>query len=73
MQSKRDEVRAFMERWVFEAILLHTAHMGDRTSAETIRGNSTPIANMIARTITEQYRFLELTDIFEWKRERVRR
>jgi hypothetical protein len=73
MLSKRDELREFLERQAREALLLHTATMQDRAAAETIRANARLLSGAVAFNVTEEYRFLELADIMEWKRERIRR
>jgi hypothetical protein len=71
--TKRDEVRTSIQRNAEEAILLHTTKMGDRVLAETIRQNAHYLANSVCWHLCEEYRFLELSDIFEWKRQKVRR
>ena len=49
------------------------ATMSDRDSAEVIRKNMDHVAAAIAFEIADVYPFLELADIMEWKRTRVRR
>jgi len=72
-RTKRDEVRDFMLRRAEEAILLHSARMGDRVQAETVRSIARQMANSVAFEVCDEYRFFELADIMEWKRQRVRR
>ena len=71
--SKRDLLRACIKRRVSGAIAVRSAEMINRTAAEAIRVNRESLASAVAFDLCEQYRFLELCDIFEWKRERVRR
>jgi hypothetical protein len=71
--SKRDEVRAFIRRAAEEALLLKSTRMSDRTQAEVVRQISGALAESVCWHVCEEYRYLELLDIFEWKRERVRR
>lgn len=71
--SKRDEVRDFINRQARCALNELIGEMGNREQAEVIRTNRDYIANKLGWHIAEQYRFLELSDIMEWKRTRVRR
>lgn len=71
--KKRDELRAFINREAVHAMNDWAADEPDRETAETVRGRRAPIAGAIAWHIAEQYRFLELADIMEWKRTRERR
>jgi hypothetical protein len=71
--TKRDEIRAYIKRTIEEGVLLHSARMADRVAAETIRQRASALAGDISWHVCEEYRYLELADIFEWKRERVRR
>lgn len=73
MSTKRDEVRDFVKRKTRTAMSERLAAMSDRAAAETIRVNMDHIAAAIAYEIADVYPFLELADIMEWKRTRVRR
>ncbi len=73
MSTKRDEVRDFVKRRAWAAIAEKVARMNDRGHAETIRLNIEQLASGIAYEIADTYPFLELADIMEWKRTRVRR
>ena len=73
MSTKREEIRDFIKREAAYAVHQLASTMSDRTAAETIRVNVGMIAGQIAWHIAEEYRFLELADIMEWKRTRVRR
>ncbi len=71
--SKREEVREFLKRETANAISMLIATMGDREAAATIRSNRESIATQVSWHISEQYRFLELCDIMEWKLTREKR
>lgn len=71
--SKREEIRYFVERQARFAMYQHLARMPDRSAAETILRHVSQLASSVAFEIAEEYRFLELADIMEWKRTRVRR
>ncbi len=73
MATKRDEVREFLRREVKRSINDHCADISDRELAETIRKSRDGIAVAAAWHIAEEYRFLELADLMEWRRTRVRR
>jgi len=73
MSTKREEVRDFVKRKTREAIAMHVAEMTDRVVAETIRGSMNSIASAVCWHINEEYCFIELADIMEWKRTRSRR
>lgn len=73
MATKRDEVREFLRREAKRALNDHCVDMSDRESAEVIRKAREGIALAVAWHIAEEYRFLELADLMEWKRTRVRR
>ena len=71
--TKNDEVRGLIASHGTEALLIRSATMQNRDEAEILRRNASDFAKCIAYFLCEKYRFLELTDTFEWKRERVRR
>jgi len=73
MSTKRDEVREFIKRKASSAIADSIASMQDREAAEKIRVNRNYLASQIAFEVADTYPFLELADIMEWKRTRVRR
>ena len=73
MSTKRDEVREFIQREAKNAISVLISNMAERQHGDVIRSNRDSIAGQIAWHIAEEYRFLELADIMEWKRTRVRR
>ncbi len=72
-QTKKQEVYDFIRRKAKQAISIHSVEISDRAVAETIRANRSNLAEVIALEIAEEYSFLELVDIMEWKRSRVRR
>jgi len=71
--TKRDQVREFINKESAHAIEQHIAGMFNREAAEIIRLNRHELARAVGWQIAEEYRFLELADIMEWKRSRVRR
>jgi uncharacterized protein YsxB (DUF464 family) len=71
--TKRDEVRDFVKRESREALNSQIADMSNREHAEVIRQNRDYICAAVAWHLAEEYRFLQLADIMEWKRTRVRR
>jgi acetylglutamate kinase len=73
MTTKRDEVREFIRREAKSALGEVVASIAHREQAEIIRANRDSLATQIAWHIAEEYRFLELADIMEWRRTRVRR
>lgn len=73
MDTKRDEVRNFVKRKARTAVAERIATMGDRPAAEVIRVNMDHLCGAIAYKIADTYPFLELADIMEWKRTRVRK
>jgi hypothetical protein len=73
MTTKRDEVREFIRREAKKALGEVIANAPNREHAEIIRASRETLATTIAWHIAEGYRFLELADIMEWKRTRVRR
>jgi hypothetical protein len=73
MDSKQDQVREFIKRQIREALLVASAETSDRAMGETVRQNATYLASQCCWHIAENYRFLELADIMEWKRTRTRR
>jgi hypothetical protein len=73
MSTKRDEVRSMIERRTRRALLERSATMSDRSIAEVVRVNADQLARAIAYDVADEYAFLELADIMEWKRTRVRR
>lgn len=62
-----------MQREATHAIYTFIANATNREHAEIIRTNRDNLASQIAWHIAGEYRFLELADIMEWKRTRVRR
>lgn len=73
MTTKRDEVRDFIQREVKNALSVLVSNMANRQDGDIIRSNRETMSIQIAWHLTEQYRFLELADIMEWRRTRVRR
>lgn len=73
MSGKREQVREFIERHVLGCLAEVVADMGNRDHAEAIRSNRRHISQQISWRIWQEYVFLELADIMEWKRTRVRR
>ena len=73
MDSKSTQIRLFIERQVKEAILLYSGEMFNRQTAEVLRLEARIIAQQAGCRVSNGYAFLELADIMEWKRTRVRR
>lgn len=73
MSGKREQVRQFIDGETRLAIADYISGMNNREHAEAIRQNRNSIAERISFHLWSEYRFLELTDIMEWKRQRVRR
>lgn len=73
MDSKVKQIRDFIQREAKHAIGAAILDMQDGEAREKIRANRSYLAQQIAWHITEEYRLLELMDIMEWKRQRVRR
>lgn len=73
MSTKRDEVRDFVKRKARQAVADRIATMSDRAAAESIRVNMDHVCAAIAFEIADEYSFIQLSDIMEWKRTRVRR
>lgn len=73
VDSKREQVRSMIQRRAYKALAERSATMPDRAQAEVIRVNIQQLSSAIAYDIAEEYAFLELADIMEWKRTRVRR
>ncbi len=73
MQGKREQVREFLRREISEGLQVAVVEMGDRGAAEVIRTQIGTLSNQISWRFYNEYRFLELADIMEWKRTRVRR
>ena len=71
--SKRDEMRGAIQRRALDAIRLFSASMGDRAAAEIIRANAYSLSRQVAEQCCGEYEFLELSDIMEWRRVRIRR
>ncbi len=71
--SKRQQVKDFIQRKVTDALYESVCVMSDRAQAEAIRLNINQLASRVAWTVWTEYSFLELADIMEWKRSRVRR
>lgn len=72
-ESKRDEVRNFAKRKARTALYERAGTMNNREQAEVIRQNVDQLASAVACEIADAYCFVELADIMEWKRTRVRR
>ncbi len=72
-ETKRDVVRELFEKQALTSIANSIAEMPNREHAEAIRLNRRYIASQIAWRIYDEYVFLELADIMEWKRTRARR
>ena len=71
--SKRDELREMLKRRIESGLAELCFKMQDREVAEVVRRNVGYFSNGLAWHLTEQYAVLELFDIMEWKRTRVRR
>lgn len=73
--SKVDEVRGFISRCLDQALDQRIARLveANNTAAVTLRKESSEIRWTMEGIVTEEYRLLELYDIVEWKRQRVRR
>lgn len=71
--TKRDEVRVMIQYHAERAILLRSARMVDRATAEVLRMNAGNLAQEISYAFANEYVFLELADIMEWRRTRARR
>lgn len=69
--SKREEIMNFITRKA--TIALAELAMEKPALTEMLRTNRYEFARKIGYAITEEYSFLELADIMEWKRQRVRR
>lgn len=72
MSSKRDQVREMIERKARRAIAewIGDNPQNSQQPLQQIRGT---LALIVAQRITEEYEFLELADIMEWRRTRVKR
>lgn len=73
VDNKREQVRSMIQRRASRALAERTATMMNRDHAEAIRLNLQQLSSAVAFEIAEEYAFLELADIMEWKRIRVRR
>ena len=73
MKNKRDELRECIQRRAKSALYVRASTLIDREQAEAIRKNVDTLANAIAWQCCDTYEFLEIADIMEWKRTRVRR
>ena len=71
--TKAEEVRQFIEAHVMTSLAESITEMTGREHAEAIRLNRRYLASRIAWHFNSQYVYLELSDIMEWKRQRVRR
>jgi hypothetical protein len=73
--TKREEVGAFLTEQAGNAIdhLIAMRIQSSPESAKLLADLRNEIALEVAYEITEEYRFLQLADIMEWKRTRVRR
>ncbi len=69
--TKPDEIDAFIQRKVREA--LAELAMDNPELNDVLRQQRTTISNYVSSRIISEYGFLELADIMEWKRSRVRR
>lgn len=73
MSSKEQLIDQFIERKTKAALYRYVGQMNDRVQAETIRQNITQICFHVSMEVSTEYSFLELADIMEWKRTRVRK
>lgn len=71
--SKRDEIRRFIQRRSFNALAQRVATMQNREHAESIRLSMESLSHAVAFEIADEYTFLELADIMEWRKTRVKR
>jgi hypothetical protein len=73
MTTKNEQVREFIQREVKNALYELIATMGNRDHAEVLRTNRDYLSGNISWHFAQDYKFLELADIMEWRRTRVRR
>lgn len=73
MSTKKEEVYQFLRRKARNSIATYSVELSDRTAAEVIRSHRNALAETIAQGLLDDYVFLELADIMEWRRTRVRR
>lgn len=73
MTTKHNEVYSLIRKLAEESTALASAEIADRAIVETIRVQRKWLATCVADRVVQQYNFLELLDILEWKRQRVRR
>lgn len=73
MSSKRDQVREMIERKARRAIAEWMGNNPNGASTKPLYEIHGTLAMLIAQRITEEYEFLELADIMEWRRTRVKR
>jgi hypothetical protein len=73
MTGKRDEMRNAIQRRALSGIYQRCCTMNDRVAAEAIRVNAQMLSSAVAFECCNEYEFLEIADIMEWRRERIRR
>lgn len=71
--SKRDEIDGFVRRMACQAIAEIVCELPDGEVEHWLKLNRSYVARMVADQMSAQYGFLELADIMEWRRTRVRR
>ena len=71
--SKQSEVHTFVKRMASRAVAEIVCGTTDQVVAQWLGRNRTYVALRIAEEVSAEYAFLELADIMEWKRSRVKR
>lgn len=71
--SKESEIQSFIKQKALVALNEIIAELSDRQQAESVRNIRLAIAARVGWEVVSRYSFLELADIMEWRRTRVRR
>ena len=69
--TKSTEVHQFIQRCTENAIRKRAFDM-DQQDRDTMKRQIGNILYAVAAEVSEQYRIMELADIFEWKRTRIK-
>ena len=71
--TKQEKLRAMYGRRLKSGVAEWCFELSNRELAEAVRKESGNLVRMLAWHLVEEYPLLELFDIVEWKRTRVRR
>ena len=71
--TKQQEIYYMLMKHSRRAIAVYIANMTNREAAEVIRVHRDDLGRAVSDAIIEEYAMVELADIMEWKRTRVRR